>query len=65
MTDMVAIGFAGHHIDFNLDHEACSWTPIDAHAADLLHESSFPLIAITHGCRYELYSDGTFAEVDH
>jgi hypothetical protein len=27
-------------------------------------ESVFPLIAVVDGKRYELYSDGTFAEVE-
>ncbi len=63
MMDCVAIGFAGHHIDFDLDYETYTWQPTDPDAADLLEDSEFPLVAMKYKQRFELYSDGTFAEL--
>lgn len=44
-------------IAFELDFATARWT-----AEPRLHESYFPLVAVVDGKRYELYSDGHFAE---
>jgi len=59
MTEQVTIDVAGSNHLINLDHEKNTWTP----ETDLV-EGEFPLITSTEGKRYELYSDGTFAEVE-
>ncbi len=65
MIDALAIGFAGHHVDFDLDYGSGTWTPVEPSSADLLDdEGMFPLIGMKDGRRYELYSDGTFNEVE-
>jgi hypothetical protein len=60
----VAIGFAGFHLDFDLDHEARTWVPVEPSSADLLDDDAFPLIGRSAGRRYELFGDGTFDTVD-
>lgn len=60
----VAIGFAGFHVDFALDHDARTWVPVEASTADLLDDESFPLIGRSHDRRYVLLGDGTFVVLD-
>lgn len=43
---------------FALDEQRGFW-----HCASTFPEGDFPLIQIVNGKRYELYSDGTLAEV--
>jgi hypothetical protein len=47
------------NIPFRLDWKHWRW-----HALDEPQEADFPLIALVDGKRYELYSDGSFAEVE-
>jgi hypothetical protein len=56
---IVQIEFAGRVIPFRLDWKHSRW-----HAMEALEEGAFPLVAVVDGRRYELYSDGTFAEVE-
>jgi len=59
--ELVSIPFGNRNVDFALDVQAKRWSvPGDA----ALPEGEFPLIGSTGGKRYELYSDGTFAEVE-
>ena len=44
---------------FRLNWEERRWQSLEKQK-----ESDFPLIAVVDGKRYELYSDGTFAEVE-
>ncbi len=44
---------------FSLDRGNGRW-----HCAESLQEAGFPLISVLEGKRYELYSDGTIAEVE-
>jgi hypothetical protein len=60
----VNISFAGHDLAFDLNATTKTWAALEASAHDLLDEGDFPLIAISSGKRYELYSNGTFAEVE-
>ena len=46
-------------IPFRLDQANWHW-----HSFEDQKEGDFPLITIVGGKRYELYSDGTFAEVE-
>ncbi|MGA8325067.1 MAG: hypothetical protein WB757_03205 [Candidatus Cybelea sp.] len=62
--ETVVVTFEGRQLEFNLDHERRKWTPVEASTLALLSESEFPLIANASGKRYEIYSDGTFAEVE-
>jgi hypothetical protein len=55
----VDIEVDGRRIPFRLDWAHSRW-----HAMEPPDEGSFPLIAIVDGRRYELYSDGTVAEVE-
>jgi hypothetical protein len=64
MIDGVEIEVGGRNIDFDLDHGTCAWTLVTEGTADVLDEATFPLIVMSNGKRYELYSDGTFAEVE-
>lgn len=47
------------NIPFTLVPEKGSW-----HSTEEQKESDFPLTTVVDGKRYELYSDGTFAEVE-
>jgi hypothetical protein len=49
----------GRNTLFTLDWEGRRWQ-----SSEEQKESDFPLIAVVDGKRYELYSDGTFAEVE-
>jgi hypothetical protein len=44
---------------FRLDWKLWRW-----HSLDEPQEGAFPLITVADGKRYQLYSDGTFAEVE-
>ncbi len=62
MDETVQIRIDGETLPFKLDffpEERGRWT-----AARELAESFFPLVVETGGKRFELYSDGTFAEVE-
>jgi hypothetical protein len=60
--ERVTIAFTGRVADFDLDLGAKRWHSVEA--ATPLAEGEFPLTASAGGKRYELYSDGTFAEVE-
>lgn len=55
----VQIQVKDRNVPFTLVPEKGSW-----HSSEKLKESDFPLIRVVDGSRYELYSDGTFAEVE-
>lgn len=57
MTVQIAVD--GRLISFRLDPAHWRW-----HSLAEQQESDFPLIVFANGKRYELYSDGTFAEVE-
>ena len=57
MTIEVAV--ANRNITFRLDWKHWRW-----HSLDEPEEAAFPLITAIDAKRYELYSDGTFAEVE-
>jgi hypothetical protein len=57
MTVQIDVG--GRAVSVDLDLADGSW-----HAAEELEESDFPLITFVDRRRYELYSDGTVAEVE-
>jgi hypothetical protein len=48
---------------FALDFDTMRWER-DERAGDRLPEGDFPLVAQVEGERFELYSDGTFAQVE-
>ena len=56
---MVQIEIDGRMVQFRLDRKQSRW-----HCLEELQEGVFPLPTIVDGLRYELYSDGTFAEVE-
>ncbi|HZV76202.1 MAG TPA: hypothetical protein VFF63_00430 [Candidatus Babeliales bacterium] len=57
MSATISVG--GEELSFELDFGTWRWAgPRD------LPEGYFPLAAQIEGKRYELYSDGTFAEVE-
>jgi hypothetical protein len=56
---IVEIDVAGRMIPFRLVWEHWRW-----HSLEAPEEADFPLITFVAGKRYELYSDGTFAEVE-
>jgi hypothetical protein len=60
----ITIDFEGRNLEFTLDAEDGTWTPVDTEATEALDEGEFPLIGTLDGKRYELYSDGTFDEVE-
>jgi hypothetical protein len=55
----VQIEVAGRTVTFALVAERGRWE-----CPEKPKEGDFPLITSVHGKRYELYSDGTFAEVE-
>ncbi|MEH1765302.1 MAG: hypothetical protein V7K97_03055 [Nostoc sp.] len=57
MTTQIEV--KGRNTPFTLDWEKRRWQSLEKQ-----QESDFPLIAVLDGKRYELYSDGTFAEVE-
>ncbi|MGA2760062.1 MAG: hypothetical protein ABSF08_07075 [Candidatus Cybelea sp.] len=60
----VVVELQGQRLEFNLDNGARRWVPIEPATSSLLHEGEFPLVAYADGKRYELYSDGSFDEVE-
>jgi hypothetical protein len=60
----VHIPFGGGVRAFELDPLARRWTGVDGAVLPTIAEGDFPLIAENAGKRYELYSDGTYAEVE-
>jgi len=56
---IVQIDVEGRNIPFRLDWDHWRW-----HSLVEQQESDFPLMAVVAGKRYELYSDGSFAEVE-
>lgn len=54
---LVEINVRGQSVPFRLDPPHWRW-----HSLVELDEGNFPLIVFVEGKRYELYSDGTFAE---
>lgn len=54
---IVNIHVSNRTVPFRLDWVHQRW-----HSLEVLEESDFPLIAEVDGKRYELYSDGNFAE---
>lgn len=57
MTTQIKV--KGRNTPFTLDWEERRWQSLEEQK-----ESDFPLIAVVDDKRYELYSDGTFAEVE-
>ncbi len=62
--ERVSLDFQGEHYAFDLDHEHGHWTELEPQKHQLLDESDFPLVATADGKRYEIYSDGSFANVE-
>jgi hypothetical protein len=60
----VIVELQGQPLEFTLDSDTRKWAPVDAARRGHLPEGEFPLIALADGKRYELYSDGTFDEVE-
>ncbi len=58
-ASIVNIEAGGRIVSFILDLEKLRW-----HSPTETRESEFPLVTFKDGKRYELYSDGTFAEVE-
>ena len=56
---IVEIDVEGQTVSFRLDWKNWRW-----HSLVELDEAAFPLITAVDGKRYELNSDGTFAEVE-
>ena len=57
MTVQIQVG--DRNIPFRLDRAHWRW-----HSMEEQNEADFPLITMLDGKRCELYSDGTFAEVE-
>jgi hypothetical protein len=55
----IQLDVEGQTVLFRLDWKNWRW-----HSLEELEEAAFPLITAVQGKRYELYSDGTFAEVE-
>ena len=62
--ETVLVTFEGRTLEFDVDRETHKWAPVEPSTRGLLRESEFPLIGYAGGKRYELYSDGTCAEVE-
>jgi hypothetical protein len=56
---IIQIDVEGRNTPFRLEWENWRW-----HSLEEQKEGDFPLIAFVDGKRYELYSDGMFAEVE-
>ena len=61
---IVVVELQGQHLAFTLDSSMRKWVPVEPATSELLHEGEFPLVASADGKRYELYSDGSFDEVE-
>jgi hypothetical protein len=59
----LTVAVAGRSLEFSIDANTRKWTPGDT-SANAVEEGEFPLIGYAEGKRYELYSDGSFAEVE-
>jgi len=59
MTTQIEIEIEGRSAPFTLNCDEHLW-----HSSEQQKESDFPLITVLESKRYELYSDGTFAEVE-
>ena len=59
MITQMQITVEGRTAPFTLDWQTLRWESLERQK-----ESDFPLIAMIDGKRYELYSSGTFAEVE-
>jgi hypothetical protein len=60
----IVISFDDKNYTFDLDNETEQWAASNPADLDVFDEGDFPLIGTVDGKRYELYSDGTFAEVE-
>jgi hypothetical protein len=60
----VLVELQGERLECTLDSNTRKWTPVEPATNELLQEGEFPLVAFTDGKRYELYSDGSFDEVE-
>jgi hypothetical protein len=58
----VAITVADQNYEVDLDDKTKAWT--SAAQVERLDKGEFPLVVMSGGKRYELYSDRTFAEVE-
>jgi hypothetical protein len=56
---IIQITVGGRNFMFRLGWKYLRW-----HSLDAPEEADFPLKTVVDGKRYELYSDGTFAEVE-
>jgi hypothetical protein len=56
---IIQVQVGSQNVAFRLDWQHSRW-----HSLEELAESDFPLITVVDDKRYELYSDGTFAEVE-
>jgi hypothetical protein len=63
-VERVVVMLEGQPLEFDLDWTTHTWTPVESATRSLLQESEFPLIGHAAGKRYELYSDGSFGEVE-
>ena len=61
---IVVVELRGQRLEFALDSDARKWAPSEPATSALLEEGEFPLVASSGGKRYELYSDGSFDEVE-
>jgi hypothetical protein len=59
MTQTVTATSGGLDFSIELDFETKKW-----HASSMPPEGEFPLIVHTDEQRFEIYSDGTFADVE-
>ncbi len=60
----VVVELQGQRLEFSLDSGTRRWVLVEPAMSHLLHEGEFPLVASAGGKRYELYSDGSFDEVE-
>jgi hypothetical protein len=60
----VVVELQGQRLEFSLDGGTRRWVLVEPATSNLLHEGEFPLVASAGGKRYELYSDGSFDEVE-
>jgi predicted component of type VI protein secretion system len=59
MNTPIQINVEGEMIPFQLDQDNWQW-----HSSQQPEEAAFPLMATVDRKRLELYSDGTYAEVE-
>ena len=59
MNTPIQINVEGEMIPFQLDEDNRKW-----HCSEQPEEAAFPLMATVNRKRLELYSDGTYAEVE-